>query len=372
MPPRRRRPSPEDLERKFRELEAFKKDGEKRKKEQEKVQRKQAMQEKQGLSRALQQANRLTNSRQADIARLIRKIEKVEAEQERQSIRKSQTQEKFDEDLRKLREERYNVVLQYEQKLAEVGEARSRLEYFERILQTGEGQDEEEAEADGEVNEQERQEQEMLMAEADRIKARIKQFTGENSRLRKDLEELRKALQIQPQEASQRQKLPSENGPSVPGSVNVPQSGEVSTSAVRSYSAEPRVVTIAQSKMNMVTSGHQSLGTPKSASARAPVGSPVSMASSPTAPTPVRAEAVPGATASALAGVSTAPGSLQWSTASASVLPGTASWPGTTRVVSPTPQAPGSTRVISPSPVARQAVVQSGPPSVTLTPSPAR
>lgn len=196
--PRRRRPSPEELEAHFRELEAFKKEEERRKKEADKAQKQQAVQEKRNLQRNLQQAQKEANSRQSEVDRLLRQLEKVEHEQERQSARKFQQQERLDEGLRKLREEKYDVEKQYEGKLAEAGEARGRLDAIEAVLakeapkalHSSDGNGHNASIEDG----LERAQQELLRTEMSQLRTRIHMMTMDNSRLRQDLADLRRAV----------------------------------------------------------------------------------------------------------------------------------------------------------------------------------
>jgi len=192
-PPRKQRPSPEDLEAHYRELEAFKKEEERRKKDAEKAHKQLGIQEKRNVNRALQQAQREANSRQAEVDRLLRQLEKCEHEQERHSARKFAQQERLDDALRKLREERYLVSQQYEHKLADAGEARGRLELIEGVLTT-EGDEEEADEDETEEDGMERAQQVLIKAEMSQMRTRISYLTNDNGRMRKELTDLRRAV----------------------------------------------------------------------------------------------------------------------------------------------------------------------------------
>lgn len=196
-PPRRRKPSPEELEATFRELEAFKREEERRKKDADKQQRQQSIQDKRNLTRAMQQAQREANARQAEVDRLLRQLEKVEHEQERQASRKNAQQERLDDALRKLREEKYSVELQYEGKLSEAGEARGRLNEIESVIAVKQVEDKVEDDAsDSSEDGIERAQQELLKADMSQLRTRIHFLSSDNGRLRQELAELRRAVAV--------------------------------------------------------------------------------------------------------------------------------------------------------------------------------
>lgn len=203
-PPRRRKPSPEELEAHFRELEAFKRTEERRKKDSEKQHKQQTIQEKRNLHQNLQQATKEANARQAEVDRLLRQLEKVEHEQERQSSRKFTQQERQGETLRKLREEKYTVEQQYECKLGEAGEARGRLDAIEGVmaLRNAANKALTEEPADRSEDPLERAEQEMLKSEMSQMRTRIHFLSTDNGRLRQELADLRRAVAVRRSQAA--------------------------------------------------------------------------------------------------------------------------------------------------------------------------
>jgi myosin heavy subunit len=179
------------LEAHFRELEAFKRQEERRKKDAEKRFKQQCIQEKRDVHRAFQQAQREANARDTEVQRLIRQLEKVQSEQERQRSRQGLQQDKLEEALRKLREERNLIEQQYEVKLAESGEARGRLDLMDKVLRRDQSRTYDDM--DVEVG-MERAEQELVKAEIAQTRLRIQSLSHDNGRLRQELVELRSAV----------------------------------------------------------------------------------------------------------------------------------------------------------------------------------
>jgi hypothetical protein len=201
-------------------LEAFKKEEERRKKEAEKSFKQQSIRDKRSAQRALQQAHKESNSRENEVQRLLRNLEKVEAEQERQAARKFVQRQRLDEGLRKLREERYGVEQQYEAKLAESGEARGRLELLDSALKAKEEEERpDNAEPEFDISPEEameRAQQEMIKTEIAQTRMRIQSLSNDNGRLRQELGELRRIVALRRHKVFEVQPTASASVPVLP------------------------------------------------------------------------------------------------------------------------------------------------------------
>jgi hypothetical protein len=193
-----------DLEEAYKELQKSVKEDEKQKKAEDRQKKKDLQQEKKLLGKALQQANKDATKKTQEVTKLVRSLNQVETNIGKTTTKKGAQQEKLDETLRKLREDKHRVEAIVQQKRQDMMEARGRLDNIERALalmhSTGSGDESEGHDAfgtglvDDDPERQHHLEEQNLGAQIQDLEAHEQELVDENAQLQDEIDHLRQLL----------------------------------------------------------------------------------------------------------------------------------------------------------------------------------
>lgn len=208
-----------ELEDKFKDLQQARKKDDSEQREQDRQQRRQAVSHQQTLMRQQRAAERDVQRRELEVDRLEKGLHKVAKETRLKSTKQSETVGKIDDTLMRLETRQQELELELEKKVKESAAAKGRLAHIEfanTLLTQGQvavavdRQLEDASASDGEgapmagaiirasagqtAAERERQ----LIQKAEELRAANKRRAEDNARLRKQLDEVRKAASRQP------------------------------------------------------------------------------------------------------------------------------------------------------------------------------
>lgn len=185
----------------YEELVSFKHEDEKQKKEEAKRKTLKVQNDTKCVNRMYQQAQKTVVARQKEVDKLMRKLEKVGAETEKQTAKKTYHHEKLHVMLKKLRAEENHTAAVLQEKISEVNTANGRLHHIDWVL---EHMDEQALERTAEKvdslskvmmpSDEQVVRRESLCKDVEEVRGRNAMIREENEKMQRTLEELRLAI----------------------------------------------------------------------------------------------------------------------------------------------------------------------------------
>jgi len=185
----------------YEELVSFKNEDEKQKKEEAKRKTLKVQNDTKCVNRMYQQAQKTVVARQKEVDKLMRKLEKVGAETEKQTAKKTYHHEKLHVMLKKLRAEENHTAAVLQEKISEVNTANGRLHHIDWVL---EHMDEQALERTAKKvdslstvmmpSEEQVVRRESLSKDVEEVRGRNAMIREENEKMQRTLEELRLAI----------------------------------------------------------------------------------------------------------------------------------------------------------------------------------